>query len=100
MTRLMDLIAADENGSEKSAFEVIRVVRKSREKVASLQKHEALWTSFGKGTECQANQLDISSQRPLDSHTKESEDLRTFSLMNMCGLTDEQHKRALSQAKQ
>ena len=59
LTRLVELIPTDENGAETAVGNVIRAVRKSREKAAPLQKALPPWTCRDEGSE-HANQPETS----------------------------------------
>lgn len=108
VARVTELINHDERGPERAIKELIRVVRKACDKTAPLQKHKAFQEFSRKGYCRQGEPIGDYIQRRAGAYdrlvdltaskTTVSEDLRSFFLLDMAGISDEQHKRYLGQA--
>ena len=99
----------DERKGPSAGLEiVIKEVRRLCEKVAPLQKHKAFLEYFRRGHRKPGEPITDFIQRRSDAYdklvdltggkTQVSEDLRTFFLLDMCGISEEKHKDFLGQA--
>ena len=107
-SKLSATAAKDAGGPDKATRMLIECVRKACEKAAPLKKRDAFEEFFRRGARAPAESIqDFIARREteyekmtaLSPDTTVSEDLRTFFMLSLASISDEQHRAVLGQCQ-